>query len=101
MKKDFHMKLSSLRALFLALICTFSTHSFAEAININTASQEQISQTLTGIGPSKAAAIVAYRTENGPFQSIDQIEEVKGIGAATVDKNRDLILVSEPKPSKK
>ena len=91
------MKLRSIRALILAFICAFSIPSFAAGIDINTASAEQISQTLKGVGPTKADAIVAYRTQNGAFTSADQLSEVKGIGSATVEKNRELILIVEPK----
>lgn len=48
-------------------------------ININTATAEQL-QSLKGIGPSKAAAIIADREKLGAFQSIDEIKRVKGIG---------------------
>jgi competence protein ComEA len=58
-------------------------------VNINTASADLLHQELSGIGAAKAAAIVAYRDENGAFASIDELIEVKGIGKALVDKNRD------------
>ncbi|WP_024330265.1 helix-hairpin-helix domain-containing protein [Simiduia agarivorans] len=60
-------------------------------VNINTASAEELSASLKGIGTSKAQAIVDYREKVGKFVSIDQLAEVKGIGAATVEKNRALI----------
>jgi competence protein ComEA len=44
---------------------------------------------LSGIGAGKAAAIVAYRDENGAFTSVDELIEVKGIGKALLDKNRE------------
>jgi competence protein ComEA len=59
-------------------------------ININKASYEEI-QALPGIGPSYARAIVEYRKANGPFQNIEELEKVKGIGPATIEKLRDLI----------
>lgn len=90
------MKLHTLRALLLALICTFSIPSFAAGIDINSATAEQISQEMKGVGPAKAQAIIEYRTLNGPFKSVEQLTEVKGIGPATVDKNRDLITVIAP-----
>jgi len=58
-------------------------------VNINTASAEMLQKELSGIGAAKAAAIVAYRDENGAFASIDELIEVKGIGKALVDKNRE------------
>lgn len=84
----------SIRALFLALVCLFSIPAFSAPLDINQASAEQLSQTMKGVGPAKAAAIVAYREQNGPFSSVEQLVAVKGIGSATVDKNRDLITVA-------
>jgi len=61
-------------------------------ININTASSEAL-QTLTGIGPAKAQAIIDYRNANGPFRSVEELTEVKGFGEKTLDKIRDEITV--------
>lgn len=94
------MKLRSLRALFLAFVCFFSFPAFATSVDINTASAEQLAQSLKGVGPAKAESIVAYRETHGPFQSVDQLVEVKGIGASTVNKNRELIMVGSPTPNK-
>lgn len=58
------------------------------AVNINTADAETLAQALTGIGARKAQAIVAWRDANGGFDSLEQLTEVKGIGQATVEKNR-------------
>ncbi len=55
----------------------------ANAININAADEAGL-QGLPGIGPSKAAAIVADRTANGPFGACNELERVRGIGPATV-----------------
>jgi competence protein ComEA len=60
------------------------------SIDINTATQEQLAL-LTGVGPAKAAAIVEYRENNGPFASVDDLAKVSGIGLATVEKNRHLL----------
>jgi competence protein ComEA len=56
----------------------------AVGININAAGAGQL-QELPGIGPSKADAIIADRTANGPFASCDDLQRVKGVGPATVD----------------
>ena len=61
-------------------------------ININTASETEL-ETLSGIGEVLAAAIVDYRTDNGPFASIDDLESVSGIGPATLEEIRDLVTV--------
>jgi competence protein ComEA len=63
-------------------------------VNINTATQEEL-ETLPGIGPSRAQDIIAYREANGPFESVDDLENVSGIGPATIDGFRDRVTVSE------
>ena len=61
-------------------------------IDINTADISQL-ETLPGIGPSKANAIVTYREEHGSFQSIEDIQNVTGIGAKTYEKLQESIQV--------
>jgi competence protein ComEA len=61
-------------------------------ININTASASEL-ETLSGIGEVLAAEIVSYRTENGPFASVDELDEVSGIGPATLEDIRDQVTV--------
>ncbi|QLB13612.1 competence protein ComEA [Bisgaardia hudsonensis] len=65
----------------------------SDKVNINTATASEIQQALTGIGEKKAIAIVAYRQENGNFTDIEQLTEVKGIGKATLEKNKDRIIL--------
>lgn len=60
--------------------------------NINTADAEIIADLMKGVGPSKAKAIIEYRTANGPFENLEALLAVKGIGSSTVDKNRELIV---------
>jgi competence protein ComEA len=71
----------------------------AEAVNVNTASAEEIAESLTGIGMSKAKSIVEYRETNGAFRHIDELVNVKGIGITTVDANRELILLEDKSQS--
>ncbi|MEI2690791.1 MAG: helix-hairpin-helix domain-containing protein [Anaerolineae bacterium] len=66
----------------------------AGLIDINRAGVEELDQ-LPGIGPVTAQAIVAYRTANGPFRTVEEIVNVKGIGLATLEKLRALITVGE------
>ncbi|KZZ85998.1 MULTISPECIES: helix-hairpin-helix domain-containing protein [Bacillaceae] len=65
----------------------------SKKVNLNTAALEDL-QTLPGIGPSKAEAILAYRDENGKFKSEDELKEVSGIGDKTYEKLKDLIQVN-------
>jgi len=62
-----------------------------DKININTASVEEF-DALPGIGPTIAQRIVDYRTENGPFQTIEDIMNVSGVGPSTFDNIKDLII---------
>lgn len=61
-------------------------------VNLNTATREEL-MTLSGIGEVKADAILAYRAENGAFQSVEQLLEVSGIGEKTLEKLRAQVCV--------
>lgn len=69
------------------------TIAHAALVNINTANAALL-DTLPGIGPAKAAAIIDYRTQHGPFVSIEDIQNVSGIGPATFANLKDQITVS-------
>ena len=64
--------------------------AIAEKININQATVEQLA-TLSFVSDSLATKIVQYREENGPFQTIEQLKNVSGIGQATYEKIRDFV----------
>jgi competence protein ComEA len=64
------------------------------AVNINTASADELAAALAGVGASRADAIVRYRELYGPFESIEELAEVSGIGAATVERNRAVITLN-------
>lgn len=81
-------------AMVLALAIPVISLAAADRVNINSASAEQIAELLVGIGPSKAEAIVAYREEFGPFEDVDELINVRGIGLRTVDQNRDRMSLS-------
>ncbi len=74
------------------LVLTTPTISAGNLININTASLAQL-DTLPGIGPTTAQKIIDYRTQHGPFQKIEDIMDVAGIGPATFDNIKTLITV--------
>ena len=63
-------------------------------IDINRASAEELTR-LTGVGPSHAAAIVAFREKNGPFKEPEDLMQVPRIGQKTFEKNKDLIVVGK------
>lgn len=67
-----------------------SSGSSQDLININTASVEEL-DSLPGIGPTIAQRIIDYRDENGPFQTIEDILNVSGVGPSTFDQIKDLI----------
>ncbi|MFZ2968048.1 MAG: helix-hairpin-helix domain-containing protein [Sulfuricurvum sp.] len=67
-----------------ALLAVMVSLSMA-AVNINTATLAQL-ETLSGIGPTKAQAILQYRKEHGSFKSVNELDNVKGIGMKTVQK---------------
>jgi competence protein ComEA len=79
-------------ALALSLAACFAVPAIA-AVNINTATKDELIA-LPGIGPSKAQAILDYRKLNGPFKSVDDLRNVKGIGAKRLDKLRADITVA-------
>ncbi len=80
--------------LISLFFCLFAWSAWAaETVNINQASAEEIADALTGVGMAKAEEIVRYRESNGAFQHVDELVNVKGMGLATVDKNRDRIIL--------
>ena len=70
-----------------------ASSSPAWPVDLNTADLEQL-DTLPGVGPVTAQAILDYREENGPFQSVDDLVNVYGIGEKTVENLREYVVVS-------
>lgn len=66
----------------------------ANLININTATEAELVQ-LNGISSKKAQDIILYREMIAPFRTLDDLDNVKGIGKATIDKNRAIITVGD------
>ena len=69
-----------------------SSSSNADVININTANKEQLMK-ISGVGKTKAEAIISYREKNGDFKKKEDITKVRGIGKATFEKIKDKIEV--------
>ncbi|MGB2942007.1 MAG: helix-hairpin-helix domain-containing protein [Candidatus Macondimonas sp.] len=86
----FHLKWASAVA---GLLLTFGVQ--ATPVNVNTADMQAISDALPGIGPAKAQAIVDYRTQHGPFKAKEDLTNVPGIGAATLEKIKGDVLLQE------
>ncbi|MBY0123859.1 helix-hairpin-helix domain-containing protein [Bacillus sp. S/N-304-OC-R1] len=61
-------------------------------VNLNTANESEL-QTLPGIGPAKASAIIEYRETNGPYKVIEDLKSISGIGEKTFEKLKDSIKV--------
>ena len=92
------LSLQGLRNLSLAmgaaLLVSMNPLAWAgEPVNINLASAEAMAEALSGVGLAKANRIVEYREAYGPFEHVDELAAVRGIGQATVEKNRDAILL--------
>jgi len=63
-------------------------------VDLNSAGIDELEE-LPGIGPAKAESIVAYRTEHGPFHSLDELANVSGIGKSIIDRIADLVICGE------
>jgi len=82
-----------MKLLLAAMVLGIAGMAMAGPVNVNTADAETISAELQGVGITKAIAIVEYRKANGPFKTVDDLVQVKGIGERTVEINRKNILV--------
>ncbi|MFN3595246.1 MAG: ComEA family DNA-binding protein [Thiobacillaceae bacterium] len=76
--------------LQLLIVALLAMPAWAQ-VDINTATQSEL-ESLPGIGPSKARAILDYRRQHGPFQSVDELAKVRGIGPATVERLRPEVI---------
>ena len=84
------------RLLLVALLpMGFIASAVAGPVDINRADAATIAKELTGVGASRAKAIVEYRDKNGGFKSADELSKVKGIGAKMIERNRANIRVGE------
>jgi competence protein ComEA len=77
----------------IALAFAVASQLAAAAVNLNTATKEELIA-VSGIGPARAQAIIDYRTQHGGFKSIDELKDVKGIGARRVDQLKTELTVT-------
>ena len=96
LKNNLFMK----KFLLIAVMLFAFTGAVSAAVNINSATQAEL-ESLQGIGPAKAKAIVDHRKKNGPFKSADDLQNVNGIGPATMKRLRKDITVGSIVPVKK
>lgn len=90
------MKLNGLAAAVAAVL--LAPAALAGPVNVNTADAKTIAKELSGIGLSKAQAIVAHREKNGPFKSAEDLAKVQGIGAKTVERIKPDLRFDAAKP---
>jgi len=73
---------------------TASVYNTEQTIDLNSADAATLQRELSGVGAAKARAIIEYREAHGPFASVDELLEVKGIGPAILQKNRSKLHVN-------
>lgn len=89
------------KALWILLISLgFLAQPVMAAVNINSATQSEL-ESVKGLGPTKAKAIITYREANGGFKSLDELDKVKGFGKASIEKLKNDLMVDPEKPKKK
>jgi len=85
--------MKSVHALLLTLLLSCSAVFAVDKVNINTADAETLAGMIDGVGEKKAAAIILYREENGPFEMVEDLVNVKGISDGILEKNREHLSV--------
>lgn len=80
----------------LLLLASFIAGTAYAAVNINTATQSEL-EAVKGLGPSKAKAILEYREKQGNFRSVDELDNVKGFGEASINRLRSELTVEADK----
>ena len=91
-----------MKRLALAIALALCSLTATAAVNLNTATKDEL-VALPGIGPAKAQAILDYRSKNGAFKSIEELKDVKGIGAKRYEKIKSELTVvgASAKPAAK
>ncbi|HET7097046.1 MAG TPA: helix-hairpin-helix domain-containing protein [Casimicrobiaceae bacterium] len=86
-----------MQRLLLAFAFALWSGAALAALNLNTATKEELIA-LPGIGPAKAQAILDYRNAHGGFKSVEELKDVKGIGAKRFEKLKGELTVAPAKP---
>ena len=68
----------------------------ASQVDVNSADARALAEALDGVGLAKAEAIVAFRKQHGPFETLDDLGRVEGIGPHILERNRDAIVFGKP-----
>ena len=85
--------MKKIKSFLFIILFSFSSLLYAAQVNINTADADTLSNELSGIGQSKAEAIVAYRDQHGPYKQLEDLANVKGIGISTIEKNKSKMIL--------
>ena len=83
--------------LLVALVFAVASHVAYAVVNLNTATKEEL-VAVSGIGPARAQAILDYRTQHGGFKSVEELKDVKGIGARRYEKLKADFTVAAAQP---
>ena len=81
-----------LMAVFMTASLIAQSQVFAQSVDVNQATLEELVENLNGIGAYKAQAIIDYREQYGDFDSMEELLQVKGIGLSTLEKNKDRLV---------
>ena len=84
------MKIAKSTAFLIAAFISGVASASTESVNVNEADAETL-ETLTGVGPATAMAIIEERETNGPFERIEGLTRVSGIGEATLEAMREQV----------
>jgi len=84
--------------MLVGLLGLLALPAFA-ALNINTASQSEL-EGIKGLGPEKAKAIITYRETNGNFKHLEDLDNVKGFGKASIEKLKGELTVGSENTKK-
>jgi competence protein ComEA len=93
------MKFIIIRFIFLATLCLAAPAFAGAQVDINSADAKTLAQSLEGVGLVKAEAIVAYRNAHGPFETLEDLAKVDGVGPRVIEENRETIVFGKPHPA--